>query len=158
MRYSVRFWALVCFVAILLLILPWKHAAAAADQVVLIVGGDVEWALTSRPPTVRYPVADPRPYGMLVFGKRDVRDQVTGDWPPIPYVYDGESKKYLDSLALKGGSDDSFGESLSFPLPRQVSANSSKSPAPITCQAAPGLTPTFAPAATFKPSICQTAA
>jgi poly-gamma-glutamate synthesis protein (capsule biosynthesis protein) len=44
-------------------------------------------------------------------------------------VYTGESKKYLDSLGLKGGSDDSFGESLSFPLPRQVSANSSKSPA-----------------------------
>ena len=104
MRYSLRIWAFCC-IAILLLILPWKHAAAAADQVVLIVGGDVEWALTSRPPTVRYPVADPRPYGMLVFGKRDVRDQVTGDWPPIPYVYEGESKKYLDSLGLKGATE-----------------------------------------------------
>jgi poly-gamma-glutamate capsule biosynthesis protein CapA/YwtB (metallophosphatase superfamily) len=130
MRYSPRFWVLVCFIAILLLLsLPWRHVAAAGDQVVLIVGGDVEWSLNSRPPTVRYHVVDPRPYGFLVFGKRDVRDQVTGDWPPIPYVYTGESKKYMDSLGLKGGSDDSFGESLSYPLPRQVSANSSKSPA-----------------------------
>jgi poly-gamma-glutamate capsule biosynthesis protein CapA/YwtB (metallophosphatase superfamily) len=45
-------------------------------------------------------------------------------------VYEGESKKYLDSLGLKGGSEEeSSGESLSFPLPRQVSANTSKSPA-----------------------------
>jgi len=135
MRFSVRIWVLVSFVAIVLLILPWKHAAAAADQVVLIVGGDVEWALTSRPPTVRYPVSDPRPYGMLVFGKRDVRDQVTGDWPPVPYVYEGESKKYLDSLGLKGateaeerktyakgGGAESPGPSLSYPLPKQEAA------------------------------------
>jgi hypothetical protein len=78
---------LVCVIAILqLLILPGRPVVAAANQVVLIVGGDVEWALNSRPPTVRYRVVDPKPYGMLVFGKRDVRDQVTGDWPPIPYV------------------------------------------------------------------------
>src|SRR5712691_6692295 len=125
MRYSPRF--SVSF--LLLLILSWKPMAAAGNHVVLILGGDVEWSLNSRPPTVRYHVVDPRPYGFLVFGKRDVRDQVTGDWPPIPYVYTGESKKYLDSLGLKGGSDDSFGESLSYPLARQVSANSSKSPA-----------------------------
>ena len=92
MRYSARFWVLVCLLAILFLILPSKPVAAAGDQVVLIVGGDVEWALNSRPPTVRYRVVDPKPYGMLVFGKRDVRDQVTGDWPPIPYVNTGESK------------------------------------------------------------------
>src|SRR6202795_2372047 len=129
MKYSSRFCLLLCFIAILLLlILPGGPVVAAANQVVLVVGGDVEWALNSRPPTVRYRVVDPKPYGMLVFGKRDVRDQVTGDWPPIPYVYEGESKAYLDSLGLKGGSDDSFGESLSYPLPRQVSANSSKSP------------------------------
>ena len=80
----------------------------------------MEWALNSRQPTVRYRVADPRPFGMLVFGKRDVRDQVTGDWPPIPYVNEGESKTYLESLGLKGGSDDSLGESLSYPLPQQA--------------------------------------
>jgi hypothetical protein len=111
----------LCFIAILLfLILPWASMSAAGNHVVLILGGDVEWSLNSRPPTVRYRVVDPRPFGMLVFGKRDVRDQVIGDWPPIPYVYEGESKTYLDGLGLKGGSDDSFGESLSFPLPQQA--------------------------------------
>ena len=131
MRYPFRLLMFVCLIAVLLLlILPGKRVAAADNQVVLIVGGDVEWALNSRPPTVRYRIVDPKPYGGLVFGKRDVRDQVTGDWPPIPYVYEGESKKYLDSLGLKGGSEEeSSGESLSFPLPRQVSANTSKSPA-----------------------------
>src|ERR1700680_3974635 len=117
MRYSPRFWVPVCFIAILLLlILPWKPMAAAGNHVVLIVGGDVEWSLNSRPPTVRYRVVDPRPFGQLVFGKRDVRDQIIDDWPPVPYVNEGESKTYLESLGLKGGSDGSFGESLSYPL------------------------------------------
>jgi poly-gamma-glutamate synthesis protein (capsule biosynthesis protein) len=90
---------------------------AAGNQVVLIVGGDVEWALNSRPPTVRYRIADPAPFGKNVFGKRDVRDQVIGDWPPIPYVDQGESKAYLEKLRLKGGTDNTTGESLSYPLP-----------------------------------------
>jgi poly-gamma-glutamate synthesis protein (capsule biosynthesis protein) len=121
MRYLPRFWAPVCFIAILLLlILPSKHVAAAGNHVVLILGGDVEWALNSRPPTVRYRVVDSRPFGMLVFGKRDVRDQIIDDWPPVPYVNEGESKTYLESLGLKGGSDDSLGESLSYPLPQQA--------------------------------------
>ena len=121
MRYLPRFWVSLCFIAILLLlILPWKPVAAAGNHVVLILGGDVEWALNSRPPTVRYHVVDPKPYGMLVFGKRDVRDQVTGDWPPIPYVNTGESKTYLESLHLKGGKEDSSGEELSYPLPQQT--------------------------------------
>jgi poly-gamma-glutamate synthesis protein (capsule biosynthesis protein) len=77
----------------------------------------VEWSLNSGAPTVRYHVVDPRPYGFLVFGnKRDVRDQIVGDWPPVPYVNEGESRAYLESLGLKGGSNDSFGESLSYPL------------------------------------------
>src|SRR5499427_4620717 len=117
MKYSLRFWALACVVAILLfLLVPRAPMVAAGNHVVLIMGGDVEWSLNSRPPTVRYPIGDPRPFGFLVFGKRDVRDQVIGDWPPIPYVNEGESKTYLESLGLKGGSDDSFGESLSYPL------------------------------------------
>src|SRR3984893_11002103 len=124
MRYSPRFWVPVCFIVILpLLILPWRPmvaAHAAGNHVVLILGGDVEWSLNSRPPTVRYRVADPRPFGLLVFGKRDVRDQIIDDWPPIPYVNEGESKTYLESLGLKGGSDDSVGESLSYPLPQQA--------------------------------------
>ena len=120
MRYLPRFWAPVCFIAILLILIPSKHVAAAGNHVVLILGGDVEWALNSRPPTVRYRVADPRPFGLLVFGKRDVRDQIIDDWPPIPYVNEGESKTYLESLGLKGGSDDSPGESLSYPLPQQA--------------------------------------
>src|SRR6202795_545762 len=121
MRSSLRFWAPVCFSAmLLLLILPGKPVAAAANQVVLILGGDVAWALNSRQPTVRYRVADPRPFGMLVFGKRDVRDQIIGDWPPVPYVNEGESKTYLESLGLKGGSDESPGECLSYPLPQQA--------------------------------------
>ena len=117
MRYSPRFWVPVCFVAILLLlVLPREPMVAAGNHVVLIMGGDVEWSLNYRRPTVRYPVADPRPFGKPVFGKLDVRDQVIGDWPPIPYVNEGESKTYLEGLGLKGGSDDSFGESLSYPL------------------------------------------
>jgi hypothetical protein len=121
MKYSPRFWPSVCFIAILLiLILPSKPVAAAGNHVVLILGGDVEWALNSRQPTVRYRVVDPRPFGMLVFGKRDVRDQIIDDWPPVPYVNEGESKTYLESLGLKGGSDDSVGESLSYPLPQQA--------------------------------------
>src|SRR5690242_15071203 len=100
MRYS-RFWAPFCFAAILVtLLLSWKPMAAAGSRVVLIMGGDVEWALNSRPPTVRYRIVDPRPFGFLVFGKRDVRDQVIGDWPPVPYVNEGESKAYLESLGL----------------------------------------------------------
>src|SRR5260370_2880035 len=120
MRYSRGFWVRVCVIAILLfLILPSKPVAAAGNHVVLILGGDVEWALNSRPPTVRYRVVDPRPFGMLVFGKWDVRGQIIDDWPPVPYVNEGESKTYLESLGLKGGSDNSFGESLSYPLPGQ---------------------------------------
>jgi len=111
MKYSPRLWVPVCLIAIsLLLILPSKPVAAAGNHVVLILGGDVEWALNSRPPTVRYRVVDPRPFGQLVFGKRDVRDQIIDDWPPIPYVNEGESKAYLESLGLKGGSDDSVGD------------------------------------------------
>src|SRR5260370_19577618 len=94
--------------------------AAAGNHVVLLVGGDVEGALNCRPTTVRYHIVDRRPFGLLVFGKRDVRDQVIDDWPPIPYVNDGESRTYLESLGLKGGSDDSFGESLSYPLQRET--------------------------------------
>jgi capsule synthesis protein PGA_cap len=126
MRHSPRFWVFVCFIAALLLVLPWKPAVAAGNQVVLVVGGDVEWSLNSRPPTVRYPVVEPGPFGQLVVGKRDVpsdgrrggaRDQVIGDWPPIPYVNKGESKAYLESLDLKGGTAGTVGEGLSYPLP-----------------------------------------
>jgi poly-gamma-glutamate synthesis protein (capsule biosynthesis protein) len=92
-------------------------AFAADNQVVLIFGGDVEWSLNGRPPTVRYRVADPAPYGQIVYGRRDVRDQVTGDWAPIPYTDQGESGAYLKSLGLKGPNDAASGESLSFPLP-----------------------------------------
>jgi hypothetical protein len=116
MRYSPRFWMSVCFIATPLLIPPWKPVAAAGNQVVLVVGGDVEWSLNSPTPPIRYRIVDPTPYGKLVFGKRDVRDQVTGDWPPIPYVNEGESKAYLESLGLKGGNDATAGESLSYPL------------------------------------------
>ena len=122
MKYSSRFWLLACCSAVVLLLArPSKPVSAAGNQVVLVVGGDVEWSLNYRRPTVRYRVADPRPYGKPVFGKTDVRDQVTGDWPPIPYVYQGESKAYLDKLGLKGPSEEeSTGERLSFPLPGQT--------------------------------------
>src|SRR5215469_16604350 len=119
MRYSQRFFASMASVAILtvLALAPQEKPAFAADnQIVFIFGGDVEWSLNARPPTVRYPVADPTPYGRIVYGRRDVRDQVTGDWPPIPYVDQGESGAYLKSLGLKGPSDASAGESLSYPL------------------------------------------
>ena len=119
MRSSPRFWASISSLAILsslALGLPQKPAFAADNQVVFIFGGDVEWSLNARPPTVRYRVVDPTPYGKIVYGRRDVRDQVTGDWPPIPYTDQGESGAYLKSLGLKGPSDASSGESLSYPL------------------------------------------
>jgi len=119
MRSSPRLWSSILSLAILLLLvlaMPGKPVFAADNQVVLIFGGDVEWALNARPPTVRYRVANPTPYGQIVYGRRDVRDQVTGDWPPIPYTDQGESGTYLKSLGLKGPSDASTGESLSYPL------------------------------------------
>ncbi len=119
MRYARRFWASISSVAILSLLalpLPEKPAFGADNQIVFIFGGDVEWSLNARPPSVRYPVADPTPYGKIVYGRRDVRDQVTGNWPPIPYIDQGESGAYLKSLGLKGPNDASAGESLSYPL------------------------------------------
>jgi poly-gamma-glutamate synthesis protein (capsule biosynthesis protein) len=119
MRSSLQSWASVSGAALLLsaaLALPGKPAFAADNQVTFIFGGDVEWALNARPPTVRYRIADPTPYGKVVYGRRDVRDQVTGDWPPIPYVDQGQSGAYLKSLGLKGPSDASTAESLSYPL------------------------------------------
>jgi len=119
MRSSLQSWASVSAAALLLsaaLALPGKPAFAADNQVTFIFGGDVEWALNARPPTVRYRIADPTPYGKVVYGRRDVRDQVTGDWPPIPYVDQGQSGAYLKSLGLKGPSDASTAESLSYPL------------------------------------------
>src|ERR1700730_273043 len=119
MRYSRRFWASISSVAILsflALALPEKAAFAADNQIVFMFGGDVEWSRTARRPTVRYPVADPTPYGKIVYGRRDVRDQVTGDWPPIPYIDQGESGAFLKSLGLKGPNDGATGESLSYPL------------------------------------------
>jgi poly-gamma-glutamate capsule biosynthesis protein CapA/YwtB (metallophosphatase superfamily) len=119
MRSSPQSWASVSAAALLLsaaLALPGKPAFAADNQVTFIFGGDVEWALNARPPTVRYRIADPTPYGKVVYGRRDVRDQVTGDWPPIPYVDQGQSGAYLKSLGLKGPSDASTAESLSYPL------------------------------------------
>jgi hypothetical protein len=103
MGQSSRLWLLISGLAIwLLLVLSLPKPAFAADnQVVFIFGGDVEWSLNARPPTVRYRVADPTPYGQIVYGRRDVRDQVTGDWPPIPYVDHGESGAFLKSLGLK---------------------------------------------------------
>jgi poly-gamma-glutamate capsule biosynthesis protein CapA/YwtB (metallophosphatase superfamily) len=119
MRSSLQYWASVSGAALLLsaaLALPGKPAFAADNQVTFIFGGDVEWALNARPPTVRYRIADPTAYGKVVYGRRDVRDQVTGDWPPIPYVDQGQSGAYLKSLGLKGPSDASTAESLSYPL------------------------------------------
>src|SRR6516164_6231601 len=119
MRSSLQSWASVSAAALLLsaaLALSGKPAFAADNQVTFIFGGDVEWALNARPPTVRYRVADPTAYGKVVYGRRDVRDQVTGDWPPIPYVDQGQSGAYLKSLGLKGPSDASTAESLSYPL------------------------------------------
>src|SRR5580700_944305 len=119
MRSSPRFWVSISSLAILsslALGAPGAPAFAADNQVVFIFGGDVEWSLNARPPTVRYRVADPTPYGKLIYGRRDVRDQVTGDWPPIPYVDQGQSGAYLKSLGLTGPSDASTAESLSYPL------------------------------------------
>lgn len=93
-----------------------KSAFAADNQVVFIFGGDVERVPERPPADLRHRVADPTPYGKIIYGRRDVRDQVTGDWPPIPHVGQGESGAYLKSLGLEGPSDASPGESLSYPL------------------------------------------
>jgi poly-gamma-glutamate capsule biosynthesis protein CapA/YwtB (metallophosphatase superfamily) len=118
MKYSPRSWLWISCLAFFLSFLPVlpKPVFGQTNRVLLIFGGDVEWALNARPPTVRYRVADPAPYGKIVYGRRDVRDQVTGDWPPIPYIDQGESGAYLKSLGLKGPSDASSGESLSYPI------------------------------------------
>jgi hypothetical protein len=119
MQNSPRYWPSASCVAMLLpltLGLPGKPALAADNQVIFIFGGDVEWSLNFRPATVRYRVADPTPYGKPTNNRRDVRDQVTGDWPPIPYADQGESGAYLKSLGLKGPNDSSTDESLSYPL------------------------------------------
>jgi len=119
MRYSRRFWASISSMAILPLLalaLSEKPTFAGDNEIVFIFGGDVEWSLNGRPPTVRYRVTDPAPYGKIVYGRRDVRDQVTGDWPPIPYIDQGESRAHLKSLGLKGPDDASTGEGLSYPL------------------------------------------
>lgn len=126
MRYSLRFCVSVCFI----MVFQSAPVVAAEKQLVLLVGGDVEWSLNSRPPTVRYHIVDPRPFGFLVFEKRDVRDQVIDDWPLIPYVNFGESKAYLESLHLKAGKDGDVGESLSYPLegrPENVNSTDEKS-------------------------------
>jgi len=63
MGCSPRFWTLISSVAIvssLALGVPGKPAFAADNQVVFIFGGDVEFSLNGRPPTVRYRVADLR--------------------------------------------------------------------------------------------------
>jgi hypothetical protein len=107
MRRPSQFWLPISGLAIWLLLvlaLTGKLAYAADNQVTFIFGGDVEWSLNTRPPTVRYHIIDPTPYGKLTHG-RDVRDQVTGDWPPIPYIEQGESGAYLKSLGLKDPSD-----------------------------------------------------
>jgi hypothetical protein len=119
MRHSPRFWASISSAAVLsslALGLPEMPAVAADNQVVFVFGGDVEWSLNARPPTVRYRVADPTPYGRMVYGRRDVRDQAIGDWPPVPYIDQGESGAYLKGLGLKGPSDASPRDSLSYPL------------------------------------------
>jgi hypothetical protein len=91
MRCLPRLWASISSVVILssLALGASGKPAFAADNVVFIFGGDVEWSLNARPPTVRYRVSDPAPYGRVVFGRRDVCDQVTGDWPPAPEVAAG---------------------------------------------------------------------
>jgi poly-gamma-glutamate synthesis protein (capsule biosynthesis protein) len=80
-----------------LLTLLGMPVMAAEHQVVLIAGGDVAWSLYKRPPTVLYHIVDPGPFGQLL----DVRDQQVGDWGPIPYLNEGESKAYVEGLSVK---------------------------------------------------------
>ena len=60
MRNSPRLCMSVAALALLFplaLSLPSKPAYAADNQVTFIFGGDVEWSLNARPPTVRYRIA-----------------------------------------------------------------------------------------------------
>src|ERR1039458_692881 len=86
-----------CVAPILLLTLMGMPAIAAEHQVVLIAGGDVAWSLYKRPPSVLYHNVDPAPFGQLL----DVRDQQVDDWGPVPYLNEGESKAYVESLSVK---------------------------------------------------------
>jgi hypothetical protein len=87
----------LCFAPMLPLTLMGMPAIAAEHEVVLIAGGDVAWSLYKRPPTVLYHIVDPAPFGQLL----DVRDQAVGDWGPVPYLNEGESKAYVESLSVK---------------------------------------------------------
>src|SRR5258708_19767190 len=101
MRSSPRLWPSISGIAILLpvvLALPGKPVHAADNHVVMIFGGDVEWALNARPPTVRYRVADPTAYGKIVYGKRDVLDKVTPHCPPIPSLHPPATTPHLQPL------------------------------------------------------------
>jgi hypothetical protein len=99
MRHSPRFRVFLRFIPTLFLMLTWTPALAAENRAVFVIGGDVEWSLNDRPKTVRYHIVDPTPYGQLL----DVRDQVIDDWPLIPYLNEGESKTYLESLDVEPG-------------------------------------------------------
>jgi hypothetical protein len=94
---SFRFRVFLCIAPMLLLTPMGMPAIAAEHQVVLITGGDVAWSLYKRPPTVLYHIVDPAPFGQLL----DVRDQAVDDWGPIPYLNEGESKAYVESLSVK---------------------------------------------------------
>lgn len=94
---SFRFRIFLCFASMLLLTLMGMPAIAAEHQVVLIAGGDVAWSLYKRPPSVLYHIVDAAPFGQLL----DVRDQQVDDWGPVPYLNEGESKAYVESLSVK---------------------------------------------------------
>jgi poly-gamma-glutamate synthesis protein (capsule biosynthesis protein) len=94
---SFRVPVFLCIAPILLLTLMGRSAIAAEHQVVFIAGGDVAWSLYKRPPSVLYHIVDPSPFGQLL----DVRDQAVGDWGPVPYLNQGESKAYVESLSVK---------------------------------------------------------
>jgi poly-gamma-glutamate capsule biosynthesis protein CapA/YwtB (metallophosphatase superfamily) len=98
MRRSLRFFVSICLIVILLLVLPWKPKAATGNQLVFIMGGDVEYSRIRRPTTLLYHIDDLAPFGQL----RDVRDQVIDDWGPIPYLNEGGSKAYVEGLGLEG--------------------------------------------------------
>ena len=76
----------------LALSLSGSPAYAADNQVTFIFGGDVEWSLNARPPTVRYSIADPTPYGQIVYGRRDVRDRSPATGRPFPTSIRGKAE------------------------------------------------------------------
>jgi poly-gamma-glutamate capsule biosynthesis protein CapA/YwtB (metallophosphatase superfamily) len=84
----------------LLTTLAGAQIPAAEKQVTLLVGGDVQWSLSLRPPTVLFTTPDPK----------------DPDWRAVPYLNGGASKAEWQSLQLAAPKTDSKHKSIEYGL------------------------------------------